>query len=326
MRKKLWNNALKVLCMVIAILLMFPARTAKAEETVSEPVTILDFKMSSKTAKPGDYISYSFILAETGLEEFLDKYAEGYHSSDAPIYGIVIRWRSPLKPGTENRDWNKGIRQEIVHTFDWEETSAEQKKIKVSGVIPVMKGMQSGTWVMDTMELELADESLTLVNKNTHIDNEETWNLMDFSMTNFTVTGTGRADYKAPTIDLKSLKLSKRHVKRNQKSIFRVKVKDATKIKKVECAWDIYEKGNKGNGGDWNRDYKMTYNKKKKCYQCSIKLDTKYYDKAMLCCIYTQDIYGNERYYSVSYDYTPGITRKTRKYYNAYKKMMIRKR
>lgn len=320
MRKRVYNILLGMLCLVIRILLILPAQTAKAEETVPAPLTILDFKISSKTAKPGDNISYSFILAETGLEEFLDKYAEGYHSSDAPIYGIVIRWKSPLKPGTENRAWNKGIRQEVVHTFDWEETSAEQKKIKVSGIIPVMKGMQSGTWVMDTMELEFADESLTLVNKDTHIDNEETWDFMDFSMADFTVTETGRADYKAPTIDLKSLKLSKRYVKRNQKSTFQVKVKDATKIQKVECGWQLFDKKNRNS---WDMDYEMTYNKKKKSYQCSVKLNTKYYNKAMLYCIYVEDIYGNERYYSIDYEYTPKIKQK---YYNAYKRMMIRKR
>lgn len=318
MVKRAWNKLLW-LCFVIGMILIFPAQTAKAEETVSAPVAILDFKISSKTAKPGDNIRYSFILAETDLKEFLDKYAEGYDSSDAPIYGIVIRWKSPLKQGTENRAWDKGIRQEIVHTFDWEETSEKQKKIKVSEIIPVMKGMQSGTWVMDTMELKLADESLTLVNKDTHIDNEEIWNSMDFSMADFTVTGTGRADYKAPRIDLKSLKLSKKYVKRNQKSTFQVKVKDATKIKKVECEWKLYDKKN----DVWNRDYKMTYSKKKKSYQCSIKLDTKYYKKARLSCIYVQDIYGNEGYYSVDYGYIPEYELK---YYNAYKKMIIRKK
>lgn len=327
MRKRVWKNILGILCLVMGLLLIFPAQTAKAEEgteNLPQPLTILDFKISSKTAKPGDTISYSFILADTGLKEFSEKCGEEFefYYDNPQIFDIVIYWKSPKKPGTENRSWYEGImQQEVVHTFDWEETSAEKKKLKVSGTIPVMKGMQSGTWFIDTIECSLSEDSvLLLVNQNKNPESEYGCVKMDFSMADFTVTGTGRADYKAPTIDLKSLKLSKRYVKRNQKSTFRVKVKDATKIKKVECGWELFDKKNRNSR---NMDYKMTYNKKKKSYQCSVKLDTKYYNKAMLYCIYVQDIYGNERYYSISYNYTPKIKQK---YYNAYKRMMIRKK
>ena len=325
MMKINWKKILWTLCFGMGVWLAFPAQTAKAEEKTENlpvPLTILDFKISSKTAKPGDNINYSFILAETGLKEFSEKCGEGFefYYDNPKIFDVTIYWKSPRKPGTESREWDV-VQQKIVHTFDWEETSAKQKKLKVSGTIPVMKGMQSGTWFINSIECSLSEDStLLLVNQNKNPKSSYGCILMDFSMADFTVTGTGRADYKAPRIDLKSLKLSKKYVKRNQKSIFQVKVKDATKIKKVECEWKLYDKKNRY---AWNRDYKMTYNKKKKSYQCSIKLDTKYYKKARLSCIYVQDIYGNEGYYSVDYSYIPEYELK---YYNAYKKMIIRKK
>ncbi|MDE6433132.1 MAG: hypothetical protein K2L07_02745 [Lachnospiraceae bacterium] len=328
MRKRICNILLGMLCLVLGILLVLPAQTAKANEeteNLSAPLTILDFKISSKTAKPGDNISYSFILAETGLKEFSEKYGQkfGIYDKDPQIFDITIYWRSPRKPGTENRSWYEGIiQQEVVHTFDWQKVGAE-KKLKVSGTIPIMKGMQSGTWVIDQIECYISeDSSLLLINKDKYLQSEHGGSiLMDFSMADFTVTGTGRADYKAPTIDIKSLKRTKRYVKKNQSSIFYVKVKDESKIKEVGCSWELYEKGNYGKEGDWDRDYKMTYNKKKKRYQCSVKLNKKEYRKAMLRCIYVKDIYGNEAYYKAVFDDLPSA--KNKKYYNAFKKMMV---
>ncbi len=325
MRKKAWKNLMFTLCFLIGLFLIFPAGIVNAEEgKENHPAsfTISDFKINSKIVNPGDNISYSFILTETELKASSEKYKDGFY--DIPeSFDVLVYWKSPKKSGTENRPSWREVRQEVVHTFRWKGTSADKKTLKVSGTIPVMKGMQSGTWFIDQIECYFSESSaLLLLNKDKYLKPEFGESiLMDFSMADFTVTGTGRADYKAPTIDLKSLKRTKRYVKKNQTSRFYVKVKDQSKIKAVECSWRLYEKGDYGKEGDWNRDYKMTYNKKKKRYQCSIKLNKKEYRKAMLDCIYVQDIYGNEAYYSAVFDDLPSA--KNKKYYNAFKKMMV---
>lgn len=325
MRKKVWKNLKLILCFIMGFLLIFPAQTANAEEGKEDfpsSFAISDFKLSSKIAKPGDNISYSFILAETELKETSEKYEDGFY--DIPeSFNVLIYWKSPKKSGTENRPSWREVSQEVVHTFRWKGNSADKKTLKVSGTIPVMKGMQSGTWFIDKIECYFSESSaLLLLNQDKYLKPEYGESiLMDFSMADFTVTGTGRADYKAPTIDVKSLKRTKRYVKKNQTSTFYVKVKDQCKIKEVECSWRLYEKGNYGKEGDWYRDYKMTYNKKKKRYQCFIKLNKKEYRKAMLYCIYVKDIYGNEAYYSAVFDDLPSA--KNKKYYNAFKKMMV---
>lgn len=309
MKKRVGKNLLGVLYLVIGMLLIFPTQITKAE-TLPIPVAISDFKMNKHTVEPGDKMRYSFTLTETNLNEYVEKYGYIMDLSGLQyIYSVRIKWKSSKK-------------QYVIHEYKWE--SNENKQIKVSGTIPIMKGMQSGIWVIDKIDLEVSgDGEIPIVNEKNYKQKYGHVS-MNFSMADFTVIKTGKADNKAPTIDLKSLKLSKKYVKRNQKSTFQVKVKDATKIKKVECTWWLYEKSNRAwADSDWSKTYKMTYNKKKKVYQCSLKMDTKYYKKMILHCVTVQDIYGNEKYYSVNYRYIP---KNKKKYYNAYKKMVIRKK
>ncbi len=319
--KRKWTKLM--LGMVLGFALLSPSIVAKAEEvkeTVYEvpttPIAISDFKMNKNEAKPNDTIQYSFTIEDVELKDFLNKYGEMYYDCYPEYYGVsnvTLCWKSSKK-------------QTIYHTYTWKAVDGwNTKNLNVEGTIPVKGGMQAGEWHLENIYFDAGvDGAGFFVVDNRYSTNEKHAYrpdpLMDLSMADFKVSGTGKADNKAPTIDLKSLKLSKKYVKKNKKTTFSVKVKDQSKIAKVECTWGLFADENKGKDYDWNDTYRMKYNNKTKKYQYTMKVA---YKKAQLTAITVTDVYGNEKIYSVdnSSNYTP--KKKDRKYYNSYKKMLV---
>ena len=321
--KRKWRKVLKAICITLGGIMLLHSTVSKAEETTEmvwevpqTPIAISDFKMNKNEAKPNDTIEYSFTIEDVEIKEFLNKYGEQYYDCYPEYYGVsevTLCWKSPKK-------------QTIYHTYTWKAVDGwNTKKLKIEGTIPVKKGMQTGEWHLANIFFDAGidgegfyvfDNRYSINDKNPRRPHP----LMDLSMADFKVSGTGKADNKAPTIDLKSLKLSKRYVKKNQKTTFSLKVKDQSKIAKVECYWGLYADDNKGKDYDWNDTYKMKYNKKTKKYQYTTEL---VYKKMQLVAIKVTDIYGNEKLYDgdVFLDYTP--KKKDRKYYNAFKKIIV---
>ena len=249
--KRIKKHIIAFICLMI--MLAMPKLSVKAEEVTSKtavqvpesPITISDFKMNTHSAKSGDKVQYSFTINDVSIKEFLNKYGEMYECFPE-YYGVnsvTLYWVSTGK-------------QSIVHTYKWENNKGwNTESLKVSGKISVQKGMQTGEWHLAKMFFEVgADEEGFIITDDRHSVNDkypESPNpLMDLSMADFTVSGTGKVDHKAPTIDLKSLKVSKRYIKKNQKSTFSVKVKDQSTIKEVKGTWSFYKKGYKSKCGE----------------------------------------------------------------------------
>lgn len=314
-----------ILCMVL--FLTVPSKFVMAEEIAdttestenekedslyrSSPIAISNFKMNKHSVKPGDKVKYSFTITDIGLEDYVKMYEPNWGDNNY-FLNVTLTWVSPKK-------------QKITRTYDWE---YGEKSIAISDKIEVNKGMQPGEWHLSRIYFEVTGEEELFVDDNRHSMNEKyPWSpspLMDFSMADFKVSGT-KADNKVPTLDLKSLKLSKAFVKKNEKSTFSVKVKDSSKIAEVECTWFFFKKNNFNKlyaCCDSVKSYKMKYDKKKKCYKYSLKLNTSKYRKAQLGGITVRDIHGNEKNYGDYYV----CNRKTKKYYNAYKKICVYKK
>ncbi len=321
---------LRVLClgMIMAMqTLHINAQEISVDKREISPIAVSDFKMNKHSFQPGSTLKYSMILTDVGIDEFLDcgggaklygDYGEPPYYSDGDAVHLI---------------WKSSKKQYVVQSFDWKKSDRDKKQLKISGKIPVQKGMQPGKWRLAAIFVQYDEEKFYVKNNTEAVDRDDSWlPTLDLSMGDFKVSKT-KADNKAPTIDLKSMKLSKYYVGKNQKSIFSVKIKDKSKVVAVRAMWDIYDKTNKGSCGDYYNLYKMTYNKRTKRWQCSIKLDTKYERKAQLKGIRVRDIYGNEKDYFVGSEdeYIIGnqykvMKKNDKKYYNAYRKMVIRKK
>ena len=298
MRKYLTKALLVLWCVMLCGTISNATTTDKAENntTINAPfVTISDISLNKQTVRKNQKLQYQFTLSFVDDFDYYNEDLNGGAFMDDSVskdsnYYVVVHWQSPKK-------------QKIVRVYKWPET---KKTIMIKDTIPVKKGMQAGEWgisdiyIENYYSLEGDDEGTSLVildgtedeqAKKGDIDTYYT----DLSAFDFTVTGVKKkADNVAPTISKKSIKVSKKKVKANKTFTFYVKVKDASGVESVSCTWDVNTKY-----GKFSQDYKMKYNKKKKCYQCKIELhDTDY--KAKLRCIATKDIYGNKEYYDLS--------------------------
>ncbi|MDE6433133.1 MAG: hypothetical protein K2L07_02750 [Lachnospiraceae bacterium] len=312
----------------LGVLLAVPALCADAQEISIDkkkvsPIAISNFKINKRSFKPGNTLKYSLTLTDTGIDEFLD--CGGREYSEPVLTG---NYGMPSYYGdgdTVHLFWKSSKKQYVVQSFNWKKSERDKKRLRISGKIPVQKGMQPGKWRLAIILIEYGEETFYVKNSDDPVNGNDPYlPTLDLSMADFKVSKT-KADNKAPTIDLKSFKLSKYYVGKKDKSTFSVKIKDKSKVVAVRAMWDIYDKTNKGSGGDYYNFYKMTYNKKTKRWQCSIKLDTKYERKAQLKGIRVRDIYGNEKNYFIGNEYG-AIPKKKKQYYTAYKKMVIRKK
>lgn len=329
----------------ILIFAMLPSLSVNAIETetnieMSCPIELSDFKISKREVVPGDTVEYSFTITDIGIEQYLMN-SEVICPS---VYKLMEEYGNPptfFDSDTVYLYWQSPGYSKIVQTFHWSLEDKKNNQLKISGKIPVQKGMYGGEWRLAAIycDYEGIDFYIREDRENTGVmeEHEEegccSTPTLDMSMAKFVVSGT-KADLKAPALDLKSLKLSKRTIKNSQKSTFSVKVKDTSKIEKVKCVWIFYEKSNKSKKyGDSLQTFTMKYNKKTKRYQCSVKCPSRLKGKMKLLGIEVRDIYGNEKDYyaynrywdddSLCYEYT---SKKNKKYYNAYKNMIVRRK
>lgn len=297
-------------CALVFVWPIFLVQAEEINESIPSPVEITSFEMNTHSAEVGDVVKYEMLLNDVGIKAFLEKYGARYNVDNgySSVSNIQLCWMSSKK-------------QTVIHTYEWstDATLANTKQLMIRGLIPIRKGMQQGEWTLKRIRFVVSVDD----GEEFYIDDMRSGEapiLLDLSMADFNVSGTGKADHKPPTIDLKSLKVSKRYLKKNQKATFSVKVKDQSEIKKVECDWNLYEYEDNGKRFCRTKNVEMKYNKKTKKYQHSIGLTCK---KAQLSAITVTDIYGNKKTYhgDRSLQYAPN--KKDRKYYNAYKKMII---
>lgn len=291
---------IKQFLLIFIVYTLFSTANVFAAQTTSNSIdnsfaVVTKGKINKHKVKPGDTLKYSITITDMEMSKFDSKH--GYENGfDNGIYDVTIIWQSPKK-------------QRIKRNYQWYGVS-QNKTLKISGKIKINKGMQQGQWKLEKIyfnsgsgedEYETACLYDRRSEKNKYeydcVPPEEMCEYIDLSFADFKVSGTGKkVDSKGPVVSLKSLKVSKPFVKVKQKSVFSLKVKDQGEINEVVCYWDIFQKGGKNSH---DKEYIMKYNKKKKIYQCSVKMGKKEH-KAKLNYIYVEDIYGNGRAYSVS--------------------------
>ena len=242
--------------------------------------------ISADTVKPGDVLRYRFQIRDIDIKSYA-----GYEESVLSVFEVVVTWRSEKK-------------QKIVQRFDWKENGV------YSGKLSIAKGMQKGTWAIAKIVLlpggEDYDEEmirniakmngLTLYNQNYYPGKPAA----DLAFSQFVVDGSGKADGKAPKVNLKSMALTRKKSKEGQKTKYTVKVSDKSKIKYVRCTW--YHK-KKGVGLLYVSVGDLKYNKKKGYYQYSYMTrwrDMGKGDYSKLMSIEVCDIYGNKAIYRSS--------------------------
>ena len=298
------------------LLIVIPMKVSASGEVNIKPfVKIYDFEMNQKTAKKGDVISYSFILEDIGTKTFVDKEFEETFDGIASI----------------NLFWQSTGKQYIEQYVEWK-PEVGKNYMRISGEIPIRKGMQPGIWSLQRIcideisygltserakdllrELNLEDEGLgpgfplnvydLRFKQNLDKRRAEFADYYDLSELDFEVKGT-KADNKAPKISLKSLKLSKKVLSKNQKATFSVKVTDDSKITDVIADFDLIY-------------YPMKYNKKTKCYECKVKAPIVKKTENELAAIHVRDIHGNYK------TYYPIDSKATKK---AFKKIKVKRK
>ena len=311
-----------VICFISMVLISIaPAIYVNAQTTTEQcstfPVEVTDMKVNRRYFFKEKTFKYSMTIKDLGIQDYINEnggFSQIYYNE--PLYyldvdGVYLYWKS-----------TRG--QYVIQSYEWTEKSKEKGELKISGKIPVREGMRNGTWYLSTIYFQFGDEIVLVKDNRECTDEEDIEPMMDFSAVDFKVKMHGEVDEDAPTLDLKSMKLSKSYVKKKQKSTFSIKVKDDSKVNEVVCIWDVYDKTNKSDDGDYFDIYRMKYNKKTKKYECSVKLDTKYESKAQLVGIEVRDIYGNDKnYYSFKSLYDG---KRDKKYYKAYKNMTVKAR
>lgn len=233
--------------------------------------SVSEGRVSAETVKQGETLRFSFKLTDRDIKSY-QEFEEG-------VFRVRVVWKSEKK-------------QELIKEFHWKASGIYNGKLKVS------KGMQPGLWRISRIELySYGDDDdfsvLTLYNNRLFSKSSA----IDLSFSEFTVQGSHKADRKAPTLDKKSLSVTKKYVNAGAKVKFRVRVKDKSSIKYVKCVW---QEKQKKVGLLHTDDYKMKYNKKKKCYECTLTGSRGKDKYQKLAAIEVCDIYGNKAVYKSS--------------------------
>ena len=221
-----------------------------------------------------------------------DEYKRDSFLSDKESREVVLVWQSSKK-------------QKIKKIYSGK-YNKKTKQFKISDKIKIPKGMQTGGWKLSTIVIysggvyDEEPEAVCIYNSNmkwskeSYLDKANEY--VDLSFADFEVRGTGKKiDKDGPSILTKSLKLSKKTLKKGMQSNFSVKVSDKSgMIKRVRCTWVSYDA--KGKKDEDYEKYEMKYNKKKKAYECDIQMSLSV-QKAKLREIELEDCYGNRRLY-----------------------------
>ena len=276
---------------------------ATTQVNVKPYVQIVDGEINRKSFKKGENVHYSFTIDDVATKTVYDSEEMDYFIGISRVHLL----------------WSSGT-QIIEQYYDWKPENGETG-MRVEGDIKIKKGMKPGVWKLKEISLveerdrynqanpqgyiyfDMPDDgydngdscfSIKVCIKDDRVKKEELnkykndlpyWmDFTDLSFADFVVKGT-KADTKAPKVDLTSLKLSKKRLKKNQKATFSLKVKDSSEILFVGARFF----------GDEFKELK--YNKTKKCYEYSISA-TKYKGQVEeLESIFVYDRYGNSKEY-----------------------------
>ena len=268
--------------------------------------TITDMSVSSKTVHAGDTLNYSLTLNDHDVASYYIYTSEGNRCE--PSY-IQVVWSGPDK------------KQKIDRWYEWEETKVGNRHI-IKDKIKISRGRTPGKWKIGAIwiwsrSIEDDGEELYIGNSTTGVTKEDC-TYTDMSALDFTVEGT-KADNKSPKAFYKSMKLSKKKVKKNEKVKFSVKVTDQNKIESVSCRW-IYVPNRRKKSGEFYEDevdntYKMKYNKKTKLYEYTFRGSKEKKSLMYLESITVKDEYGNKETYGLAYG--------SKKWRKAVKKMVF---
>lgn len=308
MRRKFMRSNLKyvIALFVCIVAVLSPAIAVKAEKKIpNPPITVTNVKLNGETFHAGDTLKYSFVIEDVGIDEFVKKYGEdwnfSYTKKNKGVHTVYACWKS-------------SVGQTIFVTHKWKGTNNKNPKLTAKGEIPIKEGMRSGKWRLVFIELDMDTDSYLVIED---VDTNDYSDMKyDFVGTEFLVEGT-KADVQAPSIKWNSLKLSKRAVKKNQKSKFSVKIKDKSDIEEVSCSFGLFKSGNNTKDYDKVIYGTMKYNKKKKRYEYNVKFDTTKYRKAQLLEIEVRDEFGNWKRYGGDHTYLD------KRHYNAIKRMIV---
>lgn len=289
----------------IGCMLFFTTTTLAEQVQIETPkneqfATITKGKINKKKVKKGDTLKFSFTITNKGLEKIKSDYHwdAGLFSDTKEIGEVCLIWQSSKK-------------QSIQKVYSWK-YNKKTKQFKISDKMKIPKGMQQGQWkireihvsagLLSTSEegdferIHIYNTNIARNKKDDHP--EELSEYIDLSFADFTVRGTGKKiDKEGPVISMKSLKLSKKMLKKGTDSKFSLKVNDKSgMIRKVSCEWIYYVHGVYSANNGEKETYEMNYNKKKKTYECYVYMDLEH-RKAKLSYIELEDYYGNKRAY-----------------------------
>ena len=307
MKNKRKNKIFAKIILTAMIFMMLCAGSALSTQAASngKPLTFINGKfvnitkgkVNKNNVKKGDTFQYSFTIKNTGLDKLPDDEDTTSFLEAEDIHVVELVWQSPKK-------------QSIVHRY-MGKYNRKTKTYKISGKIKINKGMQQGTWKLESIAMysvnvyDMGDSDF--YSAYAYIYNTKAWNkyvvdeyseYMDLSFADFTVKGTGKKlDKEGPTLSMKSLKLSKKTLKKGLNSKFSLKANDKSgMIRKVTCGWLYYGVGLYNDRNGEIEECEMKYNQKKKTYECYVGLwlnDR----KAKLNYIILEDCYGNKRTY-----------------------------
>lgn len=273
-------------------LLLFSFQVSAARPSGNEAAVLSDCKNSAKTVKPGDVLEYSFKITDRNTASYFGD------NLGRVIESIHVVWQSEKNQKLVDKyTWD-----ELLDGYtwdDWIKGRYHKDSIEIKGKIAIKGGMCPGKWRISGIQLySLGDEEDASI---VYIGNQSLTGSTsdpDLSSLDFTVTGS-KEDKKAPKIELKSMSLTRKYVKFKQKTTFRIKVADKSAIKKVTCVWRFTKKNKRVSNPYGSNEYcVMKYNKKKKCYECTMRGLEKKGIYRRLYYIKVEDIYGNEATYS----------------------------
>ena len=285
-----------LLCCCLAVLSGLPALAA-GKPSGNEAAELSACSISADTVVPGDVLEYSFVVSDKDTAEYFGTIGMG-----KLIKSVHVVWQSETG-------------QKLVHTYTWDEFldgygyrweewqagEYHKKAIEVKGKIRIGSGMCPGKWRVAMLLLYSdgdKEDAETVCIDNRSLSQRATD--PDLSCFDFTVTGS-REDKKAPKIDLGSLSLTRKSLKFKQKATFRIKVSDQSGIKSVRCVWRYTKKDKHVSNPYGSNEYgTMKYNRKKKCYEYTMRGLEKKGIYRRLYDIRVEDIYGNTASYNRS--------------------------
>lgn len=295
MSKRIRKILLSFSCMILFFgVSVIAANNSNASSEVYKPFAeISDLTVNKKNFKQGDTLEYSLKIKDldsTRISSF----------SYGGIYTVRVTWKSE-KGQKLNRYflWNQS-ESEISYAYDYG-TVGTWRVIKDK--IKIRKGMQAGKWTVSEITLtddwdgmdDIDTEQAFYIYPGSGVV-EKTRMYANLSAFDISVSGT-KKDNTPPEINKKSLWLKYRTTSGEKKNVFRVKVKDSSPIRYVTCQWHYIVPEGKKKNRYRSGEKRMTYNKKKKAWECYVGADESKGAVTRLYTVTVCDIFGNRATY-----------------------------